>query len=257
LTEQSTALVIPRPTNLVESMGKESVRLARDIANYISDQRIPQGTRLPTEQEMQQQFGVGRTTIREALRLLELRGVITMRSGRGGGPFVRLPRSTDLGEALQLVLQFKGATLTDIISARALIEPIAAAVAAENITKEALTKLQETNDSIRAEQANEINFSRQNATFHSVLGECLQLPVISVFLDSLSYVQDGLAYGVRYPPERIRSIARAHQKIIESIRARDRQGAEAAMRKHLDEAMRYWSSNYPQICAQPLRWLGD
>jgi DNA-binding FadR family transcriptional regulator len=237
-------------------MGKQSVLLARDLANYISDQRLPQGTRLPTEQQMQQQFGVGRNTIREALRMLEFRGVITMRSGRGGGPFVRLPRSTDLGEALLLVLQFQGATLTDIISARATIEPIAASAAAERITDVALAKLQESNDSITAEP-NEINFSLQNGIFHSVLGECLRLPVISVFLDSLSYVQDGLAYGVRYPPKRIRSIAQAHQKIIDRVTARDQQGAAAAMRNHLDEAKRYWTSNYPQICAQPLRWLGD
>jgi DNA-binding GntR family transcriptional regulator len=170
---------------------------------------------------------------------------------------VRLPRSTDLGEALQLVLQFQGATLTDIIDARGLIEPLAASAAAGDITDEALEKLQATNDSIRAEQANEINFSRQNDLFHSTIGECLHLPVISVFLDSLKNVHDGLSFGVRYPPERIRSIARAHQKIIDQIESGDRQGAEAAMRRHLAEAKRYWTTNYPQICAQPLRWLGD
>jgi DNA-binding FadR family transcriptional regulator len=238
-------------------MGKQSVLLARDLANYIADQHLPQGTRLPTEQEMQQQFGVGRNTIREALRLLELRGVITIRSGRGGGPVVRLPRSSDLGEALQLVLQFQGATLTDIIDARGLIEPLAASAAAGNITAEAFKRLEETINSMLAEQANELNFSQQNDMFHSIIGQCLHLPVISVFLDSLKNVHDGMSYGVRYPPERIRSVARAHQKIIDQIKAGDKKGAEASMRRHLAEAKRYWTTNYPQICAQPLRWLGD
>src|ERR1700728_4311773 len=131
-------------------MGKQSVLLARDIVNYIFNQHLPRGTKLPNEQEMLQQFGVGRNTIREALRLLELRGVITIRPGRGGGPIVRLPRSTDLGEALQLILQFQGATLTDVIDARALIEPMAASAAAADITEEALGRLQTTNDSILA-----------------------------------------------------------------------------------------------------------
>jgi GntR family transcriptional regulator, transcriptional repressor for pyruvate dehydrogenase complex len=250
-------IVIPRPTNLVESMGKQSVLLARDLANYISDQRLPPGTKLPNEQEMQQQFGVGRNTIREALRLLELHGVITIRSGRGGGPVVRIPRSSDLGETLQLVLQFQGATFTDIIDARALLEPIAASSAAANITPDAFERLQATNDLILAETSNEISFSRQNSLFHSIIGECLQMPVISVFLDSLKNVHDGLPYGVHYPPNRVRQVAQAHQKIIDQIKAGDREGAEEAMREHLANAKNYWVSKYPQVCAQPLRWLGD
>jgi DNA-binding FadR family transcriptional regulator len=257
LTQEPAVLAIPRPTNLVESIRKQSVLLARDLANYISDQKLPEGTRLPTEQEMQAQFGVGRNTIREALRLLELRGVLTIRSGRGGGPVVRLPRSTDLGEALQLVLQFQGATLTDIIDARALIEPIAASAAATSISEADLLKLQATNDSILAHQTDELNFSRQNNLFHSIIGQCLSRPVISVFLDSLKNVHDGLSYGVHYPPERMQLIVKAHQKIIQGIKAGDQQAAEAAMRKHLDDTKRYWTTNYPQTCTQPLRWLGE
>jgi GntR family transcriptional regulator, transcriptional repressor for pyruvate dehydrogenase complex len=257
LVREAGLVAIRRPTSLVEAIRKQSVLLARDLANHISDQGLPEGTRLPTEQEMQQQFGVGRNTIREALRLLELRGVITIRSGRGGGPVVRRPRSSDLGEALLLVLQFQSATLTDIIDARILIEPMAASAAATSITEDALAKLKATNGSIRAADNDEANFSHQNSSFHSIIGECLGLPVITVLLDSLKSVHDGLSYGVHYPPERIRSIARAHQKIIDKVDAGDTAGAEAAMRRHLFEAKKYWESNYPQTCSQPLRWLGE
>jgi DNA-binding FadR family transcriptional regulator len=257
VTEDPVVLAIPRPTNLVESIRKQSVLLARDLANYISDQKLPEGARLPNEQEMQRQFGVGRNTIREALRLLELRGVIVIRSGRGGGPVVRLPRSTDLGEALQLVLQFQGATLTDIIEARGLIEPMAAMAAATNIAEDDLARLQAANDSILANPNDEINFSKQNGLFHSVIGECLALPAVAVFLDSLKTVHDGLSYGLHYPPKRVRQVVKAHQVIIDAVRAGDRESAERAMREHLENAKWYWTTKYPQICSQPLRWLGD
>ena len=68
-----------RPSSLPEN-------LARDLATYIIDRRLPEGTRLPPEREMRESLRVGKGTLREALRLLQTRGVITMRAGRGGGP---------------------------------------------------------------------------------------------------------------------------------------------------------------------------
>lgn len=257
MPDESPVLVIRRPDMLVETMRKQSVMLARDIANYISDERLAEGTRLPTEQEMVVQFGVGRNTIREALRLLEMRGVLTIRSGRGGGPVVRLPMSTDLGEALQLILQFQYATLTDVIEARLLMEPIAASSAARVITVADLETLQGSVDTMLANLEDEAIFTRQNNVFHSIIGGCLNTPVVSVFLDSLKNVQDGVAYGVRYTPARRRRVARAHQDVIDQIAAKNSDGAADAMRKHLDEARHYWTTKFPHISEKPLRWLGD
>ena len=257
MPHNSTPIVITRAPTIVESMGKQSVLLARDLANYISEQHLPEGTMLPNEQEMQQQFGVGRNTLREALRLLEIHGVITIRQGRGGGPMVRIPRSSDLSEELQLVLQFRGATLSDIIDARAFLEPIAAAAAAGSISPDALEQLQHSNDTLLAEGANPERFSQQNHLFHLTINECLHLPVITLILESLENVHDPLAHGIHYPPDRVRLIVRAHQRIIDRIAAGDGPGAEQMMRRHLVEAKDYWFTNFPDICAEPLRWLAD
>ncbi len=189
---------IRRPDALVDKVRKQSVVLARDLVNYISDEGLPEGAKLPTEQEMVVQFGIGRNTVREALRLLEMRGVITIRSGRGGGPVVRIPRSTDLGEALRLILQFKGATLSDVLEARLLIEPMAASAAAMVTDADSLGVLQASVDSMLDNPADEANFTRQNNIFHAAIGRSLQSPVLSVFLDSLKNIQDGVSYGIRY-----------------------------------------------------------
>jgi DNA-binding FadR family transcriptional regulator len=66
----------------VKSLRKASVWLARDLVNFIVDGKLKEGTRLPPEAEMQNIFDVGRNTLRKALRLLETRGVITIRTGR-------------------------------------------------------------------------------------------------------------------------------------------------------------------------------
>src|SRR3954463_16835351 len=65
--------------------------IARDLANYIVDNNLPEGAKLPVEKDMLETLGVGRTTLREALRLLETRGVLVIRAGPKGGPVVRHP----------------------------------------------------------------------------------------------------------------------------------------------------------------------
>lgn len=234
---------------------KHSVTIARDLANLIFDDALPEGTRLPTEQELHQQYGASRNTVREALRLLELRGVITIRSGRGGGPVVRLPRSADLGEALQLVLQFRDVTLADIIDARALIEPLAASAAAINRSETLVARLQEVNDLVLASANDTPAYIVQNRIFHSIIGDTMHLPVMSVYLDALQAIHDSFTPGARHPPERIRRVARAHQKVIDAIKAGDQQAAEYAMRRHVHESKQYWTTNFPQTSMRTLRWL--
>src|ERR1700755_619918 len=77
---------------------KRSEGIAHDIAEYIVDSNLPPGSMLPREKDMIETLGVGRTTLSEPLRILETRGVLTIRSGPGGGPIVRHPQPSDLTE---------------------------------------------------------------------------------------------------------------------------------------------------------------
>src|ERR1700722_19891212 len=144
-----------RPPRVLPALGRDRKRtlktselIARDLASYIVDQELPEGTALPPEREMIESFGIGRNTLREALRILETRGVITIRSGPGGGPVVRRPRPSDLGEALTLILQFESATFREGMDGRAWLEPIVAASAARNITKPVTAALRAIDASI-------------------------------------------------------------------------------------------------------------
>lgn len=257
MAAETVKLSVKRRWPLGEAMRKQSVLLARDIANHISDQQLEVGTRLATELDMVAQFGVGRNTVREALRLLELRGVITIRSGRGGGPVVRRPQAADLGDALQLVLQFQQSTLADVMTARLIVEPLAAAASATTITEAGRERLQKSVSLMLADLEDGSTFRAQNYVFHSVIGSCLETPVIGVFLESLKSVQDGVAFGVHYDATRRKRVAMAHQKIIAAIDTGEPDLAAGAMRGHLDEARKYWASRFPQITDAPLRWMGS
>jgi GntR family transcriptional regulator, transcriptional repressor for pyruvate dehydrogenase complex len=237
----------------MEPAHKTSVRLARELANYISDNRIPEGTRLPAEVEMARTFGVGRTTLREALRLLELRGVINIRVGRGGGPVVREPHTTDLAEGLALVLQFQRATLGDVVDARLMLEPAAARQAASKATAEMLQDLRATVDAMLSEP-DPRTLSRENSRFHSLIASTLGNPVVSVYIDCLKHVHDGRPSGIEYAPKHIQAVARAHLAIIQALESGDPDASEAAMRKHLEDTKAYWTRKYGDLYHRPLRW---
>ena len=121
---------------------KRSELVARQLAAYIADEDLISGTRLPSEKDLIDIFGVARTTMREALRLLETRGVtFTVRSGPGGGPVVRRPKVSDLGESLSLMMQFSRASLEEIMHARTLLEATIARLAATLIDDDQLDRL--------------------------------------------------------------------------------------------------------------------
>ena len=100
------------------------------------------GQRLPPEDELTEQFGIARTTLREALRVLESQGLLTIRRGRGGGPEITHPSLEPAATALAVSLRLSGTTLGDLDEARRLIEPHLAGKLALSHTDYDLAKLQ-------------------------------------------------------------------------------------------------------------------
>lgn len=234
---------------------KTSERIARDIANYIVDADLPEGARLPREKEMLEMMGVGRMTLREALRLLETQGVIDIRSGAQGGPVVRRPQPEDLAGNLTLVLQFHGASLSDVMLARQALEPLIARLAATHATDEQLDELAGTIEKMRRHAGREDVFLRENERFHQLVAEASGSVSLRVFSATLKNIASGEDAGVEYRPEQHVAVARAHGRILTALRNRRPAAAEKAMQEHLEEAATYWQRRYPELWARPVRWI--
>ena len=111
--------------------------VADRIRRRIVSGELAEGQRLPPEEELTAQFGVARTTLREALRVLESQGLIEIRRGRGGGPTVTHPDLGPVSTALATSLQLQGTTLGDLDAARRLIETeVAGRLAAEHTDRD-------------------------------------------------------------------------------------------------------------------------
>jgi DNA-binding FadR family transcriptional regulator len=235
---------------------KRSEVIARDLAEYIVDARLPAGARLPREKEMVEQLGVGRTTQREGLRILETRGVLTIRSGPGGGPIVRHPEPSDLTGALTLILQFQRATMVEVLDARIWLEPIGARMAAAHITKAEIARLEEINTEMRAAiGSSEESIMDANERFHRVIAGAIGNLVVQVFTETMLTVADSGVQELNHS-KRFKQIAvEGHEKIIAAFKAKDPDAAEEAMRQHVSEGKRRRVGENRDMMTRPLRWV--
>src|SRR5438552_3966331 len=107
--------------------------IVQQIEGLLERGELKPGDQLPPERQLAEQFQVSRASVREALRSLELLGIVETHAG--GGTFVRHAQPDDLARPLHSLIA-RGHTLTDVIDVRGLIEPAVAERAAQNITEE-------------------------------------------------------------------------------------------------------------------------
>src|SRR3954447_14789476 len=109
----------------VSEIGFDKVRRVRSFDDVVEQLReaiysgrIRPGQRLPGERQLCEEFGVGRPTLREALRSLEAVGIIEVRPGKGGGSYAVTPSESILGDALAALVGLRGASLEDLAEFR-------------------------------------------------------------------------------------------------------------------------------------------
>ncbi len=105
---------------------KVATSVAHEILHDIVERGLGPGSRLPSEVEMAESLQVARGSLREALRILEVLGLITIKPEPGGGPIVASMSSEDLGRTLTFFLKASGITLREVMEALVVLEPVMA-----------------------------------------------------------------------------------------------------------------------------------
>lgn len=233
---------------------KTAMLLAQRIVSEIVERGLEPGTPLLAERDMLEEYGVARGTLREALRFLEMQGVLTIKTGPGGGPVVREPASRDLASNIAMMLQLEGAPFRAVLEARVMLEPPLARKAAERIGPEQLEELHQSVQRMREHLDDVEYFLHENERFHEIIAGAAGNQVFSLVITSLAWICDASALGVEYTLASRESVAREHRRIYDAIESRDGDRAAAAMAVHLADFATYLERFYPHIVEAPLRW---
>lgn len=233
---------------------KTALLVAYRIVGDIADRSLTPGTPLVTEREMLAEYGVARGTLREALRFLEMQGVITIKTGPGGGPVVARPESRHLASLIGLLLQFRNAQFRTVLDARLSLEPVLAAKAAENATPEQLAELATSVDRMKEHLDDSDFFLNENEYFHELIAAASGNELFSLLIASLAWITDGTVLGVEYRTSQREHVWQEHQRIYEAVKAGRVNQAATAMREHVEDFASFLERRYPRVLDQPLRW---
>ena len=228
--------------------------LAERIVNQIVSQDLPAGTKLAPEHEMLVEFGVGRGTLREALRFLELQGVIVLRPGPKGGPIVAAPSDRQLASTLALLLEIDRAPYADILAARITLEPVLAAQAAARITDEQIAALQGECDQMRDSLDRPEMFPELHHRFHRLIVDAAGNHVFLLVMSSLHWIADGNVPWTAFPARERKAVSVRHYGILETLKARDPNAAFQAMQDHDRKYEQYVSKTRPDALKELVRW---
>lgn len=225
-------------------------RLAEAVADRLREQifagDFAEGALLPKQDDLIQQFNVGLVTVREALRILEVEGLVTVKRGNLGGAVVHRPEHRRMAYMMALSLQSQQVNLADLLTTIRQLEPLSAAACAQRADRETavLPRLQ----AIVEEQHRCIDDADQfiglAAKFHVEMAAVCGIATMGLVLTALEHIwsaqMDKLVrraarhgiFGERAVRERA---LQEHDRLLALIAAGDAGGAERAAREHVSE----------------------
>jgi DNA-binding FadR family transcriptional regulator len=213
---------------LDEDRPGKAANIARQIEADVIRRGWPVGESLGSEQALQQQYDVSRSVLREAVRLVEHHQVARMRRGPGGGLIITAPDAAPATRAVLIYLEYLGITVDELLSARVLLEPLAAELAARQIDEAGIVLLRNT---------------VAGDDFHVVLGELTGNPVLALFIDVLMRLTARFATAARPPEHQVAAaidrLAVDHAAIVEAVTAGDSAHASALTGEHVEQVTRW------------------
>lgn len=214
----------------------ERKRLADQIidklASMIADGVLKPGDKLPPEPELMKQFGVGRSSIREAVGALALIGLITVRPGHG--THVAVPSEHAHTKPIGFMMGIGRDKVRELVEARIELEQVIVKLAAERATEEDIADIREQHLDLKASLKNRRRTIQADLSFHTALAKASHNSVLTRFLAEMRqpmkhWMEQKAKYDWGYD-----KVYEQHDAIVMAVEARDGEGAQAAMRDHLE-----------------------
>jgi len=212
--------------------------VVRRLQDDILDGHIANGDMLPSERELKERFHISRGTLREALRVLEDRGLLEIKKGNKGGIFVRNITTEHASESLAILIRSQEVSLEHLAQFRQSVEGDITALAAQKATLDDISQLQSIAESaaayLRDDYTEYRNFYALDQSFHIELARITGNPVYlmvakSVHANIMKYYEDHLEMG----PEDMRENVEFFFDLVDMFRQRQVKEARILAESHV------------------------
>lgn len=206
--------------------------VAEEIRRRIGLRFVRAGESLPSDREMAEEFGVGRATVQQAIRLLEADRLVVTRRGRHGGTFVLSLHEDELArDYLVARLRRSEQAIVEAVEFRAIVEPHAAALAATHRTDDELTSLRQVAESA-ATVEDDATFTARDNAFHLAIATAARNAFVREAVVQIRLILNDALLARPADPEWQRRTAVEHGAILDAIAEQDAAAAAEAMRAH-------------------------
>jgi len=205
--------------------------VAKQVLNMLSSGVLKPGDKLPAERDIARQLNVGRTTVREALKLLTLSGLLEAK--RGNGTYVRQEFESFLMKQLEWPIILNAYQVDKILEVRQPLEVQAAVLAAERATEEELQRISSFHK-LGAIKGRDIELETElDLEFHNAIAAASHNELLSQLMNSMHSILVQYIKLSNAMTENQATTLKEHQRIYEAIKNRDTVAAEQAMVDHL------------------------
>lgn len=205
------------------------------IERTIYDGRLRQGQKLPPERQLARDLKASRVAVREALRTLELRGLVEVRQGSTGGYFVREVDDRPLVRDFETLFRLGRVSWPHLIEARRLIEPEVAALAAQRATEVDIKNLGAALEQRWEHTVAGLAARQFDLEFHRALAEAARNPVHAVVTHAIIELAEVVVPHPELTEADEAQIDTAHRRIFEAVAAGKTSEARAAMAAHIED----------------------
>lgn len=236
-----------RPAYLPIQTKRAFEEVAEQIREQLSQGLLKPGDRLPPERELAEQFNLSRNTVREALRALEMSGLLEFRKGATGGAFVREGQSDAVVSGFSDLYRLGFILPGDLAEARLLIGVEVTRLACQRATEAEYVEMEANLDA--SEKAVTEGDSKKrlalNLEYHIILARAAKNPVLSILMEALNDLVFRSLLKAPVHAENTKIVA-ARRRILKYMRVKDEEKAIAEMHKHLTALRKHYKAQEEQ-----------
>ena len=216
-------------------------RLTMYFAEQIFDKKLKKCDKIESDRVLAEKLDVGRSAVREALKVLDVMGMIDICPGQGS--YISSKEENFFVIPLAWSLFLNGSQVDNILVVRNLLEIKAAELAASCTKEESLLKLHDTSHRLHKAyvQRDYKKFLEEDLDFHLCIAECSENVVIISMIQTIQNLMKHVSGSGMVDEAQLKAIYEEHQRIYGLLMARDGQGASQAMKDHLENAAKRYS----------------